>query len=69
MNETAVRQVVISKIADGTLPRDNIGLVAAATYGLVKCVPHARSQAHLLQAHASRLEWIRSSQRVLCHLA
>jgi hypothetical protein len=34
MNETAVRQVVISKIADGTLPRDNIGLVAAATYGL-----------------------------------
>jgi hypothetical protein len=34
MNETAVRQVVRSKIADGTLPRDNIGLVAAATYGL-----------------------------------
>jgi hypothetical protein len=34
MNEAAVRLVIGSKIADGTLPRDNIGLVSSSTYGL-----------------------------------
>ena len=33
MNEAAVRWVVGSKIANGMLPRDNIGLVSS-TYGL-----------------------------------
>lgn len=33
MNETAVRRVVRGKIANGMLPRDNIGLVSS-TYGL-----------------------------------
>ena len=33
MNEAAVRLVVGSKIADGMLPRDNIGMVSS-TYGL-----------------------------------
>jgi len=33
MNEAAVRRVVGSKIADGMLPRDNIGLVSSS-YGL-----------------------------------
>ena len=33
MNEAAVRLVVGSKIADGILPRDNMGLVSS-TYGL-----------------------------------
>lgn len=32
MNDAMVRQVVRSKIADGTLPRDRIGAVSA-TYG------------------------------------
>ena len=32
MNDASVRQVVRSKIADGTLPRDRIGAVSA-TYG------------------------------------